>query len=68
MSSSSSKLKQSSVDDLPKKTLPPPLKPCKKCYHNIGGDKTGLCASCDPTYDWSINKNGLLLPTKNENQ
>jgi len=47
--------------------MPPPLKACKKCYHNIGGDTTGLCASCDPNYVWATNKNGLLLPTKIEN-
>lgn len=31
---------------------PPPLRKCKKCPYNIGDDKTGLCASCDPNHRW----------------
>ena len=31
---------------------PPKLKTCKKCPYNIGDDKTGLCATCDPNYHW----------------
>ena len=35
---------------------PPPLKCCKKCPYNIGDEKTGLCASCDPNYVWNSEK------------
>jgi len=32
--------------------LPPKLKVCKKCPYNIGDDKSGLCATCDPNHRW----------------
>ena len=28
----------------------PKLKPCRRCPYNIGDEKTGLCATCDPNY------------------
>ena len=45
---------------------PPPLLPCKKCKSNIGGDDTGLCASCDPNY--FTNKVATLLPTASKKE
>lgn len=52
--SSFAKLKTSAKEEVSsvKKSIskPPPLKGCKKCYDNIGDDKTGLCATCDPDY------------------
>ena len=43
---------------------PPPLLPCKKCKTNIGGDDTGLCASCDPDY---FNKKVAAAPPVKKN-
>ena len=46
---------------------PPPLLPCKKCKSNIGGDDTGLCASCDPNYFTKKFATPLPTASKKEN-